>query len=106
MDQIRICLTHALSFIVQMSVIVVVSPYFIPPAFLIISAYVYYSLMVSSAPPLLQDAAHDPYCYSMSKRVGIFDASNQSLVRQSSRNSERLYTVSSLVEPSDLNVDS
>ncbi|GAA5957716.1 hypothetical protein JCM3765_003743 [Sporobolomyces pararoseus] len=47
MDQIRICMTHALSFVVQMSVIVVVSPYFIPPAVLIIAAYVYYSLMVS-----------------------------------------------------------
>ncbi|GAA5937761.1 uncharacterized protein JCM15063_002109 [Sporobolomyces koalae] len=45
MDQIRICMTHALSFVVQMSVIVVVSPYFIPPAILIIAAYVYYSLM-------------------------------------------------------------
>ncbi|GAA6016442.1 hypothetical protein JCM11491_002414 [Sporobolomyces phaffii] len=45
MDQIRICMTHALSFVVQMSVIVVVSPFFIPPAILIIAAYVYYSLM-------------------------------------------------------------
>ncbi|GAA6059991.1 hypothetical protein JCM10212_001149 [Sporobolomyces blumeae] len=45
MDQIRICMTHALSFTVQMGVLVVVSPYFIPPAILIISGYVYYSLM-------------------------------------------------------------
>ncbi|GAA5886210.1 hypothetical protein JCM16303_004461 [Sporobolomyces ruberrimus] len=45
MDQIRICMTHALSFVVQTSVICVVSPYFIPPAILIIAAYVYYSLM-------------------------------------------------------------
>ncbi|GAA5902673.1 uncharacterized protein JCM6883_007204 [Sporobolomyces salmoneus] len=45
MDQIRICMTHALSFVVQTSVICVVSPFFIPPAVLIIAAYVYYSLM-------------------------------------------------------------
>jgi hypothetical protein len=49
MDQIRICMTHALSFVVQMSVIVVVSPLFIPPAILIIAAYVYYSLMVGQS---------------------------------------------------------
>lgn len=47
MDQIRICMTHALSFVVQMAVIVVVSPYFIPPAGVIIGLYIYYSLMVS-----------------------------------------------------------
>jgi ABC-type multidrug transport system fused ATPase/permease subunit len=43
-DQVRICLTHAFSFVVNVGVIVLVSPRFIPPAILIIAIYVKLSL--------------------------------------------------------------
>lgn len=109
MDQIRICMTHALSFVVQTSVICVVSPYFIPPAVLIIAAYVYYSLMVSDDRRSFRTSADITRIFnscSTSKRVGIFDASNRLLVRQSSPSSAKRCKESSRAAPSVPSVDS
>ncbi|GAA6053022.1 hypothetical protein JCM3770_002387 [Rhodotorula araucariae] len=44
-DQVRITLTHAFSFIINVGVVVIVSPRFIPPAVLIVWLYAYYALM-------------------------------------------------------------
>ncbi|KAM0786024.1 hypothetical protein ACM66B_006839 [Microbotryomycetes sp. NB124-2] len=43
-DQVRTCMTHAFSFIINVGVIVLVSPKFIPPAIVIIYCYVRLSL--------------------------------------------------------------
>ncbi|GAA5897295.1 hypothetical protein JCM8208_003781 [Rhodotorula glutinis] len=43
-DQVRITLTHAFSFIINVGVVVIVSPRFIPPAVLIVWLYAYYAL--------------------------------------------------------------
>ncbi|KAK4053631.1 hypothetical protein OIO90_003870 [Microbotryomycetes sp. JL221] len=43
-DQVRTCMTHAFSFIVNVGVIVLVSPKFIPPAVIIVYCYVRLSL--------------------------------------------------------------
>ncbi|BGP48208.1 hypothetical protein JCM10450v2_004080 [Rhodotorula kratochvilovae] len=44
-DQVRITLTHAFSFVINVGVVVIVSPRFIPPAILIVWLYAYYALM-------------------------------------------------------------